>query len=76
MPRTLPKALQNLRIPLIGSPFERQLLKDSLRTILECLAATLDKNMMREREVRLMHCYLPLWTFMFRFYHNYHPYGF
>lgn len=41
----------NAVLPLIGSPFERQLLKESLKTILECLAATMDKIMMKAREV-------------------------
>lgn len=34
----------NTGVPLVGQPIERQLLKEPLKIILECVAATADKQ--------------------------------
>ena len=41
----------NAAIPLVSQPIERELLKEPLKIILECIAATTDKKVKKEVSV-------------------------
>ena len=46
----------NACLPLINQPMERELLKEPLTILLECIRDTTDKNMFKKEEVCLITC--------------------
>lgn len=53
--------------PLVNEPLERQLLKESLQTVLQSLATVSEKNIDKNEEVCIHTCLTP---FMFSIYFN------
>lgn len=50
----------NTVIPLVNEPLERQLLKEPLQVVLQCLAAVSEKNIDKGDDVSMVYCLLKI----------------